>query len=174
MNGAVVYLENPGSIIIMDCVFYHNSGFSGTSIYYMEIQDQSIMSLSNNSFEHNFALHGAAGVFLNNKYDQLNPLQNNTFRNNTGYNMETPPFKINLNNSNIKFFTQKKYSFNLIPGVSTISLTFKIVDYYGNQISYYNGSMVKLQIKNKDFSDYIGDSINIEGIPLASIFNGHF
>ena len=67
LNGAVVYLENPGSIIIMDCVFYHNSGFSGTSIYYMEIQNQFIMSLSNNSFEQNFALHGAAGVFLNNK-----------------------------------------------------------------------------------------------------------
>ena len=172
-NGAMIYLENPGSILIQKCSFLNNTGFSGTSIYYFENQNKFLMTLNNNNFENNFAAHGAAGIYFNNKFEQINPFKNNTFKNNVMFNVESPPFKFRLNYSNIDFYKKGKISLNLIPGISNLNLIFKIVDYYGNYISYYNESMVKLLIQNKEFSMITDNSIRLEGITLVSILNGN-
>ena len=172
-NGAMMYLENPGSILLKDCLFQHNVGFSGTSIYYYENQNNFLIILNNNSFENNFAFNGAAGIYLNNKFEQIDPLKNNSFKNNIGFNLESPPFKIRLNSSNFDLYKTGRNALNLIPGISNLSLNFKIVDYYGHHISYFNGSMAKLQIRNKDFSINTDNSIIIEGVTLVSIFNGY-
>ena len=172
-NGAMVYLENPGSMIITNCFFHNNSGFSGTSIYYFEIQTNFNIILNNNTFENNFAEHGAAGIYFSNKFEQIDPLKNNSFKNNVGFDVESPPFKFSLNTSNLYFNKKSRISLNLVPGFSTLSLYFKILDYYGHYISYYNGSMVKMQIRNQDFSINTDNSITITGITLVSIFNGN-
>ena len=130
------------------------------------------MTLNNNSFANNFATHGAAGIYLNNKFEQLDPFKTNIFKSNVGFNVETSLFKFSLNSSNFYFDKKGRKSLNLIPGFSTLTLNFQIVDYYGQHISYYNGSIVKLQIRNTDFSLHTDNSISLEGITLISIFNG--
>ena len=173
-NGAIVFLKNPSAITIKDCLFSKNFGFCGTSIYYMETQENLVLKLSNNLFDNNYAKIGAAGIYLNDKFDQINLLSNNSFINNSGLNFETPPFKINLSSSNFGFSNNAKFRLNLIPGYSSISLYFKILDYYGNHISYYNGSIAEIQIRNHGFSLKNDNSIKVEGITLVSIFNGYF
>ena len=174
-NGPVVYLLNPASILIKNCYFFKNVGFGGTCIYYSEIRNGSLMILKNNTFEKNIAQFGAAGIYFYNKYDKIMPDKDNHFIENNGIDFETAPFRFELKYSTFnssKF--NKIYKVNIIPGFPILNLSVYLLDYYGNKISYFNGSVVWLEILSKNFSNIEGISfqgVNTSQISKGNIFN---
>ena len=180
--GSTIHLEDPGNITINDTKFIQNKGVLGACIYFAESsKDDCSMQLSNNLFIENRATLGGGVLYLKNTFESFfeisNMYQGNFGEYGYGNNIATNPVRIkwskiknekvknNLNTENIR----------IIPGISDISFEFKLVDYFGNHINYYNGATANIAIRkdNKTFSEKYDSSLKLIGKSTIPIINGN-
>ena len=175
--GSVIYLIDPGSIFIENSIFQHNIGILGTCIYYSET-GKKVIQLVSNTFKYNIAKYGAAAIYLYNNFQNINLKKtNNSFIGNLAYyanDFSTEPYNLRFINP-IKYKISKsnsQYTLKITPGITSLNLTFEILDYYGQTIKFLNGSYSLLELRNNDFSNSIDSSINIQGVTSSTILNG--
>ena len=94
------------------------------------------MTLTQNYFKNNYALVGGEGIYFQNKLLSELPSQNNYFIGNKApfaINFFTYPVRLkitNLGKASSRMMTNKAtLSLSMIPGITTQSLFFDIVDY---------------------------------------------
>ena len=170
----MIYLSNPGNILINNCVFLSNIAKIGTCIYYEEFYKYHSFQLYNNVFIKNIAIYGGAGLYLENNFYNLMPNKANIFNKNQGIygnDFTTSPFRIKIINP------KKIRNLTILPGITEISFVFQILDYY-NQYAYVKttSSIKLLKQKNKIFSEILGKSneIIIDTQTNIVVINGEF
>ena len=183
--GSMLYLDNPGTIVIQFSYFSKNVGILGACIYYNEISPNSLLKLENNTFSNNSALNAGGVLFLNSKYDQLFYKNNNFYYNNSAINYAicetTNPFRIILRNNTNAITTINPFTLVKIPGFSLQTLTFDFFDYFERDyfekekrmIGFQEGSATLSLHDSKDLGKNLDPSIKINGISVVSIVNGH-
>ena len=106
--------------------------------------DNAFFNLSQNYFRKNVAVLGGGGIYFNNKLLSESPNRSNIFIDNrAAFANDFLTFPIRLKvaeNGNLIFKkTTKTYLINAIPGITQISLSFDVIDYYGNTIESLSG-----------------------------------
>lgn len=173
--GSAIYLEDPGRISIIRSIFYLNYGLLGTCIYYSETSNDFVLELTLNEFNSNFAIRGAAGIFLKNHFEKITLATHNIFKNNKASyanDYSTTPFRLEIKNKNFK--TSKKIT-NLIivPGITNLQLDFQFLDYFGQLITNLDEDIPNtIQIKNsKTFTNKVDHSLKLYGQTVVYLLN---
>lgn len=179
IKGSALYLEDPGNLSIRNSTFFENKGILGGCIYYSESNENQTMELTKNAFLNNQAKLAGGAIYMNTHYETINPFFNNTFLNNLalfGNDLSSPPFKMIMSYDGKILFQKltKSYIYkSIVPGISSIALNFKIMDYYQQEMISLDEGYSLLYLKDsKNLSRIYDNSIKIDGITSASIING--
>lgn len=154
-TGSTIYLFDPGNISIEGNSLLSSIGKLGAAIYYEENNFETYKcTLLNNYFANNKAMHGGGALFWKSNFQNFDPLKNNNiFYNNTalyGKNFATAPFRLSLVKYNNNQKVPSGFKLTAKPG-EVFSLSFQIIDYYGNQVTKYAGSANLFSNLNKNF-----------------------
>ena len=179
-EGSTIYLEDPGLIHIINSLFRENIGIKGTCISFSETNHSFAAIITENEFRKNFALMGAAGIYLVNSFDRIDFFRNYFSDNKAIYGNDyaTSPFRFCLQRKNFNSCYQedgnKQIKIKNVPGITEINLDFLILDYYGQIINSLNDGVSELSLRYfDDFSQSTDKSIKIAGKSRVAITNGY-
>lgn len=179
LSGSLIYLNNPGMIIIQFSNFTSNRGILGGCIYFNEISNQSILLMISNNFTNNSAFLSGGVIFLNTKIDQINWTSNYYLNNhavNYGNIVATNPFRAKLKNKKtLQIKNKSLFKLLIVPGSFIENLEFDILDFFGEKMKNYKSGSASITLKhNTIWAKEIDSSLKIDGKVVVSISNGNF
>lgn len=174
LKGSTIFLINPANITIEKCIFLKNYGLSGACISYSETRENIIFYLIRNHFIENVAKYCGAGIYFNNKFNSSFLLLNSFVKNFApcGSDYTSSPFRIKLiENKNSQ---KKQFQIKIIAGITVLNFNFIFLDYFGQQIKYFDSGFSEIVLRNYNtFSEEIDPGFKIIGKTINSIINGN-
>ena len=175
-TGSIIYLDNPGMIIIQSSLFSNNIGVLGACIYYNEISQISYLKIKGCNFTMNIGFIAGGVLFLNTLYNHLNLTNRNFYLENLaqdyGNVATTNPFRVILK-TKPNFKTRKIFNLRIISGMTIPKLEFQLLDYFDQEMINFNGGIATLSLKNSNnWTANYDSSIILNGKFVVSIVNG--